>query len=271
MKLIANLSLALFFSLFSFNAYSSSISKNNSYEYGTMQRIRIDFESPNGYVRPLLLGFTTDNTATDGVDYGYDGANFDQFPDDLFWLIENEKYVIQGVGEFDNTKQYPLALFLENSGTIAISLNSLENFDTDINVYVYDSLLETYTTINNAEFNMDITSGEYLNRFYIAFMDLSITEDNESAILSTNESVMENPIIQYYGSTKTLQIDIADQSLSSNNKINIFNISGQHVYEYVMKPNTNKLKLPLNNNTEKYLIVEVVSENYSKRKLLAIH
>ena len=271
MRLIANFSLALLFCFMSTKSKSSNETKTNAFEYRTMQRVRIDFESPNGYVRPLLLGFTTDNAATDGVDYGYDGANFDQFPDDLFWLIENDSYVIQGVGEFDQTKQYPLALFLENSGNITISLNSLENFDTTINVFVYDSHLDTYTAINDTDFSMDISRGEYLNRFYIAFMDSNGSEDNENVVLSTHESDVKNSTIQYYGSIKTLHIEFPDESLSSYSTINIFNISGQRIQEYIMKPNTNKLRVSLSDNMEKYLIVEVISSNYSQRKLLAIH
>ena len=66
MRLIANFSLALLFCFMSTNSNSYNETKTNAFEYRTMQRVRIDFESPNGYVRPLLLGFTTDNAATDG-------------------------------------------------------------------------------------------------------------------------------------------------------------------------------------------------------------
>ena len=34
-----------------------------------VQRVRIDFVSPDLYPRYLFLGFTPDNTATDGFDY----------------------------------------------------------------------------------------------------------------------------------------------------------------------------------------------------------
>lgn len=271
MKLIANFSLTLLFCFISLSSYSSNETKTNAFEYRTMQRVRIDFESPNGYVRPLLLGFTTDNAATDGVDYGYDGANFDQFPDDLFWIIENDSYVIQGVGEFDQTKQYPLGLFLENSGNISISLNSLENFDTTINVFVYDSHLDTYTAINDTGFSIDITSGEYLNRFYIAFISLSNSEDEENSILSTNEIDNENLIIQYYGKTKTIHIELSSKLLTSSKMVKILNINGQKIHEYKMKPNSNQLNISLNKSSNKHIIVEVSSDKNYQRKLLAIY
>ena len=54
------------------NAYSQEI-----------QRVRVDFETPLGYVRHLLLGFTPDNAASDEMDYGYDALCFDDLDDDL--------------------------------------------------------------------------------------------------------------------------------------------------------------------------------------------
>ncbi len=58
-----------------------------------VQRVRLLFESPTGYVRPLLLGFDPTNTATDGVDFGWDVLNFDDLPGDLNWIIEGDRYV----------------------------------------------------------------------------------------------------------------------------------------------------------------------------------
>ena len=72
-----------------------------------IQRVRLDFVGPMGYTRDLLLAFTSDEIASDGVDYGYDGLLFDKLPDELNWMIEDDRYVIQGVGHFDNNKYYP--------------------------------------------------------------------------------------------------------------------------------------------------------------------
>lgn len=237
-----------------------------------MQRIRIDFESPNGYVRPLLLGFTTDNAATDGVDYGYDGLNFDQFPDDLFWMIEDDSYVIQGVGEFDDSKQYPLGLFLENSGTIKISLNSLENFEDTIAIYVYDSLLDTYTTINDEfDFNIDMASGEYINRFYIAFNNpnTSIDDNNNEdfdAILNTDEFNLEaQNQIKYLSNTKELFV----KSNSVISQIDIYSISGKRI-KSLNTFNSEDVKIPLQTNNDSYAIVKIYSQKSQNSKVILL-
>lgn len=218
-----------------------------------MQRVRIDFESPNGYVRPLLLAFTSDDSATDGVDYGYDGANFDQFPDDLFWMIEDNTYVIQGVGSYEETKQYPLGLFLTNSGTIKISLNSLENFNQEIEVFVFDNLENTYTSINANNFNIDITSGEYLNRFFITFSNQNASNNGVSnGSLSIEEfNNQELATITYVSNSNQLII----KSNSTITHIEIYSITGQKI-KRLNNIHSKEIKMPLQLNHKGYAIVK---------------
>jgi hypothetical protein len=123
MTKITQVCIAFIFVL-SMNSFSSNtISANNNNngqitQPGTIQRLRLNIVTPQGYLRQLLLGFTSDNAASDGVDYGYDALNFDDFPDDCNWVINDDRFVIQGVGAFDETKKYPLGLFLTNSGSV---------------------------------------------------------------------------------------------------------------------------------------------------------
>ena len=265
MKLITNLVATLFITLISFNVKADSPKRNFAEETMTMQRVRIDFESPNGYVRPLLLGFTTDNSATDGVDYGYDGPNFDQFPDDLFWMIENENYVIQGVGEFDNTKQYPLALFLENSGMINISLNSLENFDNDIDVYIYDSELDTYTLINESEFSIEMTEGDHIERFFIAFIDNNSDQENNGS-LTVEEFSDEDTSIYYISKNHELVIN----SSHKISKVEVFSITGQKLFT-IDQLHSEKTTIPLENSYNSYAIVKAHLNNHIENKIVMIN
>ena len=144
-----------------------------------IKRIRLEFEAPNQSKRPLLLAFIPNNQATDDFDYGYDAENIDDFPSDLNWTINEKECVIQGVGEFDITKQYPLKMVISTTGNAKISLTDLENFDEDINVYIYDSLLETYHLINAIDFELPLDTGVYENRFFVVFEDLSSPLDIE--------------------------------------------------------------------------------------------
>ena len=115
----------------------SSESRNsvNSSTEETVKRIRLDFTFFDNYKRQLLLGFVDNGEATDGVDYGYDALVSDIFTNDISWIIEDDFYSIQGVGEFDKQKQLPLAIYLANSGVVKIGLNDIENFEESMNMF----------------------------------------------------------------------------------------------------------------------------------------
>jgi hypothetical protein len=145
-------------------ATASNIDSDSS-----IQIIRLNYTAPNSASRELLLAFTSDNAATDGVDYGYDATVSSPFTNDLNWLIEDNRYVIQGVGAFDNNKQYLFGLYNEFSGEATIEITSLEDFDTDIDIYIYDALLNTYTSVKDTAYTVTLDAENYTDRFYIAF------------------------------------------------------------------------------------------------------
>ncbi|MDU8886377.1 hypothetical protein RXV94_09420 [Yeosuana sp. MJ-SS3] len=248
----------LVFGISAFTTTSNAInntSNNQATQSSTIQRVRIDFTTPTGYVRHLLLAFTTNNAASDGFDYGYDGMVADDFPDDLNWMIEDDRYVIQGVGAFDQTKKYPLGLFLTNSGNIEISLTSLENFSNTIDVFIYDTVLDTYTPINDLNFSKNISSGDYLDRFYIAFQDDN--QSYENAALSIEESETRSTIVNYLRNTNMLYVN-TNSSLTIK-KIEVFSILGKQLFTQ-NNINTKSIKIPLEHINTNYGIVSVTTE-----------
>lgn len=173
-----------------------------------IQRVRINVTTPLGYTRHLLLGFTPDDAATDGFDYGYDAANIDDYSNDCNWLIEEGRYVIQGVGSFDYTKAYPLGLFLADIGDVEFSLQALENFDQNISVYIYDALNDTMHQINDASYIQAISDGDHLNRFYITFTDNVTLLNFANSQLSVATKELEDVQIRYVRSNQQLQLKL---------------------------------------------------------------
>ncbi|WP_242118061.1 hypothetical protein [Aestuariivivens sediminicola] len=234
-----------------------------------IQRVRIYFTSPNGIIRYLLLAFMSDNSATDGFDYGYDALNHDNLADDLNWIIENDRYLIQGVGAFNDTKTYPLGLFLKNSGDISIGLYRTENFDDPIHVYIHDAYLNTYTEITEeTTFNEAMTKGDYTDRFYIAFKDIS--EDNVAKnSLSGSEAFSENTRIQYLTNSKELYVNTGGSQHIKN--ITIHNLLGQTVYR-VNGIQNQMTKMVLPNLKSNYAVVSVEShEGYIATRQIVVH
>ncbi|MFD2540885.1 hypothetical protein ACFSSB_01025 [Lacinutrix gracilariae] len=246
------------------NPFSKNIKED--FTFNEVQRVRIDFTMPNGYIKHLLLAFTPDNTATDGVDYGYDALEMNNYPDDLNWIIEDQNYIIQGVGAFDNLKQYPLGMFISNAGDIAISLDALENFDTDIDVYLFDALNNSYTLLNEIDFEEYVYEGTHLDRYYIAFNNNTDGSINNSisAQLSINENIAQDTSISFLNELKEIYIT-SNQEIS---KLEVYNLLGKRI---LLKENLNTkiLRLPTNFTTQNFGIVRVyTNKGNTSKKLL---
>ena len=228
-----------------------------------IQRVRLDFVTPLDYTRHLLLSFTSDNSASDGVDYGYDAKLFslDEYPDDLNWIIEGDRYVIQGVGEFNNSKYYPLGMFLTNSGEIEIRLRLLENFDTPIDVYIYDASLNTFTAINNSNYIKTLSSGDYLDRFFITFTNnfemINFSARNSS--LSVNENEINKASLTYLKNTKELLIKT--NSAINLQEVVLYDILGKKLNS-VQGINSRTIKISLAQlHSNSPLIVSMLTED----------
>jgi hypothetical protein len=223
-----------------------------------IQRVRIDFETPNGFVRHLLLGFTPDNSANDGFDYGYDATNIDYFPNDLNWIVDDVLCVIQGVGAFEDTKKYPLSLLISNTGSFKIELKSLENFTEDINVYVYDSEEETYTRINDTFYEPLVTEiGEFRERYFIAFKEPN---------LSTVEIDNEENDIKYLRNSGELFFN--SNLINSVEELTVYNLSGQRIINQ-SQIKSNRIKLNLNSsNSNVYIVHLKTTEGIISKKII---
>lgn len=233
MTKITHLSLLIFMfcSTLAFSK-SNSVNTNSSeatYSTTEIQRVRIYFTTPLGFVRHLLLAFTPDDSATDSYNYGYDALNRDDLPDDLSWMIGDNEFVIQGVGAFDIDKKYRLGMFLTNSGSVKIDLLRTENFDNPINVFIYDSELDTYTDIKDQTYTEDMNSGEFVDRFYIAFKNSSTDQSAAKSTLSNEDFLEESAQISYIKNTNELLISMPNDT--QINKIGLYNIKGQLILE----------------------------------------
>ncbi|WP_166667461.1 HYR domain-containing protein, partial [Meridianimaribacter flavus] len=240
---------------------NSENSESEAYNDG-IKRLRLKVTTSENAGRHLLLGFTPNNEATDGVDYGYDAQNRDQLTNDASWSIEDNNYIIQGVGEFDELNTYPLNIHLSDQGNVSISLTDLENFDEDIDVFVYDSTEDSYTQINYSNFNINLEAGDYNSRFNIVFV-----EDNSLSVIDTQ---LKDITVKYLHNSNELYI----KTTSSINakQIYMINIAGQVVKSWNMTnlPLSDELRIPVKNISEgNYVVkIETNTSSYSKKVIV---
>ncbi|WP_066217710.1 PKD-like domain-containing protein [Formosa haliotis] len=241
--------------------FSRSVSTSSN-EDNEVQRLRLSFKNPDNAIRQLLLGFTPDNAATDGIDFGYDATNFQNLPNDMLFLINNKTYIIQGVGAFDESKQYPLAVLMGKDGNIEISLKELENFDTPIDVYIYDSYSDTYTQINNSKYKTHLDKGDYMDRYFLAFKDenkLDIVENEFNSIK-----------INYLNQTNEIHIKTPDYT--EIKQVYLVNILGQTVQTWnaTNAPLSQNCKIPVRRVSEGNYIIKVETTNGVKSNKISI-
>ena len=220
-----------------------------------MKKVRLEFSLPNGASRELLLSFTEDNSATDGFDYGYDGSNNDKdLPIDMSWMINDEKFVIQGVGKFNESKKYPLGLFLDRKAKVNISLKSLDNFETEQDIYIYDALLGTTSSINDLNYELDLETGIYLNRFYLVFKN---DETNQLSNIPNSDNI----ILEYYNRSNEISISVPKNI--NIKQVGLLNILGQRVkaWNATNAPMSQELRLKVGNLSAGNYIIQLETDS----------
>ncbi|MBV7270173.1 LamG-like jellyroll fold domain-containing protein, partial [Winogradskyella luteola] len=242
--------------------HESNVETNTEQGLDDDKFIRLDFISPENAIRHIVIGFMDNDSATDGIDYGYDGINQDHFPNDMSFNIEGEKFVIQGVSTFDDTKSYPLDIDLASGGNIEIALHALENFEDTIDVLIFDALNGSYTRINDANFQKHLETGNYSNRFYLVFQ-----EDNS---LSTIEEELDRVMVNYLQSTNEIYVNLP---LSMQVKqMALINILGQTVRNWNANslPTSNTFKIPVEKVSEGNYILKVETNKGTLNKKLIV-
>ena len=132
-----------------------------------MPVIKLDFSSPAGYRRQIAVG--ADEKASNGFDYGYDAPLIDLTIEDMFWIIEGDRYVIQGVEHFNKNQIIPLGVHIKEEGEFKIEIAELENIPDEIEIYIRDKTDSTYFDLLDSSMNKIVAPGKYEDRFEVVF------------------------------------------------------------------------------------------------------
>ncbi|WP_289024210.1 LamG-like jellyroll fold domain-containing protein [uncultured Salegentibacter sp.] len=195
-------------------------------------KIRLNFSSPLGYQREILV--TADNYTTNGFDLGYDALLNDNIPEDMYWLIKDSKFVIQGVPNFNLDQKLPIGITLAEEKEFSIELGDLENMPDIIDIYLRDNSDSSYHDLRKAEYKASLPAGEYNSRYEIVFQDPnSMLEDKEPG---------QGPI-DYYYSLANREFVISNPELHKIEHINIYNIGGQLVDQHFGIPDIKEIHI----------------------------
>ena len=183
-----------------------------------LKKIRLGFNFQDTYRRQVLIGFMNEK-ATSGIDYGYDGYNMDESPNDMYLLNGKNQLVIEGEGFFDENSSYPIGVKTDTEGKLSFTIDDLENFDAEQTIFIYDNFTDTYHNIRNEKFEVNMPVGVNDNRFSLRFVDKSVkVADNK--IKDIYISQFQN------GNTLVINNNLLDATVE---KVTLFNILGQSI------------------------------------------
>ena len=207
--------------------------------------VRLGYEDPEGFHRQLVLGFLPNTKADLSYNKAYDAKMFGEREDELYFIIDNDlnqKYVIQGVGAFNELIEIPLGLKITEQGIHRIMLDATENFDET--VYIKDKLLNTTHNLSESILELNISTGNFSDRYQIVFQPQSTLDINEFE---------RNQINVYYNGDHSIIIN-NQKGLQLYNII-IYNVLGQKILQ--LNDNTlelNNIEIPFNRKEGVYFV-----------------
>jgi hypothetical protein len=199
----------------------SAENHNTNEDIDKRLKFRIGFNSINSIHRQLLL--TIDENSTIGVDWGYDGKLNEIQIDDMFWMINDDKYVIQASDRADTSEVFPLGIRTDSDGINSITIDALENVPNDFNIYLHDIALNIYHDLRESDYDIFLNAGDYEDRFEITF-------STYSDVLGTDDNVKDSLAILYSNDIK--KIILINPNHVEIKSMKLYNLLGQEVSTY---------------------------------------
>jgi hypothetical protein len=163
-------------SLFFRNA--ETLSPNNEDIFNQLpenfKRFRINVDFNDLYTRQLVQNFH--HTATDGFDRGLEGHRPGGPASDAYWVLDDEKFVIQA-HDYNETLRIPVEVHAETNQPLRFRIVDVQHFDDAQPIYIYDSQYDSYINLKEQDYNLNIEAGTYTNRFEITFNRGTLSND----------------------------------------------------------------------------------------------
>lgn len=239
----------------------SNNQNNEAEDLDNRMKFRIGYRASNTMHLQRELLLTIDENTTEGVDWAYDAHLNEDQTDDMFWMIGDEKFVIQANDNANLNTVYPLGVKTSADGISTFAINTLENVPNDVNIYLHDKALNLFHDLRISNYEIFLNEGEYLDRFEIAFKitagSLGIDDENL------------NSIDVLYSNDKE-KIVLINPNLIEVKSIELFNMLGQSVHKFESISESGYSEYEVKNlSTGTYIIkLYTVSGSVSTKKVL---
>ncbi|WP_298136285.1 MopE-related protein [Flavobacterium sp.] len=145
-------------------------------------RIWLDLANSNNESIRTLIGYVTGATML--RDRSYDAPTQVSNLFSFYSLVGNEKLNIQGRSlPFDNNDIVPIGMNITANGNYTFAIYTTDGiFNQNQNIYIYDSVLDSYHNIKVAPYTFYATVGRYDDRFKVVYKLSTPTFDEISPV-----------------------------------------------------------------------------------------
>lgn len=203
--------------------YLSDIPSVSGFDYKTVStaptpQIRFNTLVNNQRVRQIVLAFALG--ATDGVDRAMDAmSTSDDSPADVYFVIENEEYLISAVN-FNTNKIIPIGFKNTNQANFKITVKEMLNFTSASAVYLHDKTTGLYHDIKNDFYDLTLPAGVNNTQFEITFKN--------NTTLGVDEIARQSFVVYQNNSTKNLTI--SNPLLLDLASCNLYDVAGKLIF-----------------------------------------
>lgn len=209
--------------------------------------MNIDFN--NTYTRQLVQTFH--ESASKGFDYGLEiKTNSSELLDNDAYFNSGENTYLAEALPFNESLKIPLHFNIQNETPIRVRIADIQNFDSNQPIYIVDNKTNTYTDLRNENFEINLSTGNYSERFEIVFSQQTLTTiDTKIEDLTVFQDINQS------------QLRILNPNLQEISSIYIYDILGKYVTQRKQLPNYKEHQISTKNFSNGIYVVKITFKN----------
>jgi hypothetical protein len=215
-------------------------------------QIRITSEINNTYIRESVIAFNP-NRNNEFNKIG-DAISPSVLDTDTYFLANNYKLVIKSI-TYDIDAKLPLGLKAENeNNTYSITIKEMKDVSENIEVFIHDKELDTFTDIISNTFDISLPKGDYDNRFEIVFRNSRQVLDNEDFANETIES------FDVYQNNNIKEFVINNPKSHTIKSFTMFDVTGKVIFKKQNLGNQTQYTFPTNTISSGTYITKITTD-----------
>lgn len=195
------------------------------------KRFRLNIDFNNTYTRQLVQTFH--DSATKGFDYGLESkiSESDLISSDAYWVVDGNSHIAEAL-PYDENSTIPLSIKLDQDQPVAVRVTDIQHFEGSSPIYLHDKQTDTYINLRNQNFEINLDTGEYSDRFEITFT---------KNVLSTSDDTFEG--LKIFQNNKASQLKLINENNLEITSLFIYDITGKEVLNKRIKSTKRKHKV----------------------------